>query len=256
MMGSYRGTAAQLGARTAALHLALAAAQGDPAFVPQPYLALDRRSEYQSLRNLSGKVLRVLRERAPLLPPAARDQAASVLAREDDVVRSFEPLLRAKTGTLRIRVHGNLHLGHVLATGKDFVFTDFEGIESLTLAERRRVRSPLRDLAWMVGSFELAAFKRLLDPAIVRESDIEAARPWAMHWRSWVSASFLHAYLAATAGSPFLAADRDSVAVLFDAFVLERALYHLQAELEQPSGAVMIPLLGIAHILGPPLPAS
>ena len=32
-------------------------------------------------------------------------------------------------------------------------------------------------------------------------------------------------------------------------FVLERALDQLQAELDEPSGAVMIPLLGIAHIL-------
>jgi len=249
MLGGYRDTAARLGTRTAELHIALAS-RDDPAFTPQPYSALDRRSKYQSLRNLSGKVLRRLRERAPLLPQRAREEAAALLAREADVVKSFEPLLRVKTSALRIRVHGNLHLGHVLATGKDFVFTDFEGLAALTLAERCRKRSPLRDLAWMVGSFELAAFKRLLDPASVRESDIDAARPWALHWKTWAAASFLHAYLAATAGSPLIPADRESVAVLFNAFVLERALYQLQAELEEPSGTVMIPLLGIAHILG------
>jgi hypothetical protein len=32
----------------------------------------------------------------------------------------------------------------------------------------------------MVGSFEVAAFRRLLDPASVRESDVDAARPWAL----------------------------------------------------------------------------
>jgi maltose alpha-D-glucosyltransferase/alpha-amylase len=250
MMGNYRDTAAQLGTRTAELHLALGSGEGDPAFAPEPYTALDRRSKYQSLRNLSGKVLRMLRERAPRLPPRAREEAASILAREVDVVKSFAPLLRAKTSALRIRVHGNLHLGHVLATGKDFVFTDFEGFGPLSLAERCRKRSPLRDVAWMAGSFELAAFKRLLDPASVRESDIDAARPWALHWKTWASASFLRAYLAATAGSPFVPADRESLAMLFDAFVLERALYQLRAELEQPSGGILIPLLGIGHLLG------
>jgi maltose alpha-D-glucosyltransferase/alpha-amylase len=167
-------------------------------------------------------------------------------------------LLRANVSALRIRTHGNLHLGHVLFTGKDFVVTDFQGLEALTLGERRRKRSPLRDLAWMVGSFELAAFKRLLDPASVRESDVDAARPWALHWKTWASASFLEAYLTATAGRPFVPAERDQIAVLFEAFVLERALYHLRAELEHPSGAVMVPLLGIAHILAtstaPPRP--
>jgi maltose alpha-D-glucosyltransferase/alpha-amylase len=250
MMGSYRDTAAQLGARVAQLHVALASAKDDPAFAPEPYTALDRRSKYQSLRNLSGKVLRMLREGVSLLPARAQQEAASILARERDVVKSFDPLLQARVSALRIRTHGNLHLGHVLCQGKDFVVTDFEGFEALSLAERRRKRSPLRDLAWMVGSFEMAAFKRLLDPASVRESDIDAARPWAMHWASWASASFLQAYLAATAGAPFIPDDRDQIAVLFDAFVLERRLYQLQAELEEPSRGIMIPLLGIAHILG------
>ena len=63
-----------------------------------------------------------------------------------------------------MRVHGNLHLGHVLFTGKDFVLTDLNDFRALTLAERRRKRSPLRDLAWMVRSFEFAALKALFDP--------------------------------------------------------------------------------------------
>jgi maltose alpha-D-glucosyltransferase/alpha-amylase len=250
MMGSYRDTAAHLGTRVAELHVALASADGDPAFAPEPYSALDRRSKYQSLRNLSGKVLRTLRERALLLPPRARQEAAAILAREPEVMKSFQPLLRAHVSGLRIRTHGNLHLGHVLFTGKDFVFTDFEGLEALTLAERCRKRSPVRDLAWMVGSFELAALKRLLDPASVRESDVDAARPWALQWATWASASFLQAYLAATAGRPFVPADRDQIAVFFQAFVLERALYQLRRELEQPTAAALLPLLEIAHILG------
>jgi maltose alpha-D-glucosyltransferase/alpha-amylase len=252
MMDSYRDTAARLGARVAELHVALAAGGGDPAFAPEPYSALDRRSKYQSLRNLSGKVLRTLRERVRLLPARAQPEAEAILARERDVVRSFEPLLRASMSPLRIRTHGNLHLGHVLFTGKDFVVTDFQGLDVLTLSERRRKRSPLRDLAWMVGSFEFAALKRLLDPASVRESDVDAARPWALHWKTWASASFLQAYLTATAGFPFVPAERDQIAVLFEAFVLERALYQLRAELEHPSDTVMISLLGIAHILGYP----
>jgi maltose alpha-D-glucosyltransferase/alpha-amylase len=249
MMGAYRDTAAQIGTRIAELHAALAAGDGDPAFAPVPYTALDRRSKYQSLRNLSGKVLRVLRERLPLLPPAAQKEAAAILAREGDVVRSFEPLLRTRIGSVRIRTHGNLHLGHVLYTGKGFVVTDFNGFEALTLDERRRKRSPMRDLAWMARSFEQAAFRRLLDPASVRETDVDAARPWAMHWSSWASAAFLNAYLQAAAGVAFLPPERDQSAVLFDAFVLERALYQLRSDLDEPSATLMISLLGIAHIL-------
>src|ERR1039458_1415450 len=123
MIGSYRDTVARLGARVAELHLAMSASDGGPAFAPEPYSSLDRRSKYQSLRNLSGRVLRALRERLPILPPRAQAEARAILDREKDVVSSFEPLLRARMTAARIRVHGNLHLGHALSTGKDFVLT-------------------------------------------------------------------------------------------------------------------------------------
>ncbi len=95
----------------------------------------------------------------------------------------------------------------------------------------------------MVRSFEFAALRLLLDPASVRESDVEAARPWALHWKTWAAASFLQAYLTTTAGPPFVPSERHQVAVLFEAFVLERTLYQLRTELEEHSDAVTIPLL-------------
>jgi predicted trehalose synthase len=60
-----------------------------------------------------------------------------------------------------------------------------------------------------------------------------------------VSASFLQAYLGATAGTPLVPGERQQVGVLFDAFVLERTLYQLRTELLEHSDAVTIPLLGL-----------
>ncbi len=251
MMGAYRDTAAQLGRRVADLHRAFAAADGDPAFAPELYTALDRRSKYQSLRNLAGKMLRTLRQRLPLLQGAAHAAGSDILAREDELQRSFEPLLRARTGGMRIRTHGDLNLGHALYTGKGFVLTGFNGFEAVSVEERRRKRSPLRDLAWMAGSFELAALQRLFDPACVRESDVDAAHPWAMHWSSWTSAAFLKAYLAATAGANLLPGEPESCAVMYQAFALERALRQLQGDLEQAAETTTISLLGIVRVLAP-----
>jgi maltose alpha-D-glucosyltransferase/alpha-amylase len=250
MIGNHLDTIAQLGRRVAELHLILGSATS-AGFAAEPYSALDRRSKYQSLRNLSGRVLRHLREELARLAPTARREADAVLAGEAEILRRFEPLLRMKTGALRIRVHGDLHLGHVLYTGKDFVLTGIGGAREASFAARSRKRSPLRDLAEMIRSFDFAAMKLLLDPARVRENDVEAARPWAFHWSSWVSASFLGAYVAATEGAPFVPSDRDEFAELLDAFVLERALYQLKEQLDEHMGAtsVAIPLLGIAHIL-------
>ncbi len=239
MIGGYRDTAAQLGRRLAELHLALASNEADPDFAPEPYTALDRRTKYQSLRTLARRVLRMLRERAPSLPPRARLEAETVLARENDILLWFEPLLTSKVTTVRIRVHGHLHLGHVLYTGKDFVMTDFDGIHEMTLAERRRKRSPLVDVASMTRSFHFAAHKVSLDPARVREADEATAHPWASHWALWVSAAFLRAYVEAANGSRILPAELAQSSVLFDAFTMEQDGAH----------ALTIPLFGIQGIL-------
>jgi maltose alpha-D-glucosyltransferase/alpha-amylase len=249
MMGSYRAAAAKLGSRVAELHLALAGNVTDPAFAPEANSALGVRAKYQSLRNLTGKVMRRLRERLSSLSMVEQREAAALLSRERQIVACFEPLLRTHVGGVRIRIHGNLDLQHALHTGKDFVLTDLHGHDGLTLFERQRKHSPVRDLAWMTRSFESAAFKLLLESASVRESDVDAARPWAMHWASWAAAAFIHAYFTATVSAPFIPSEPRLLAVQFDALLLERALYQLSTELEDPSGQAMIALLGIGRTL-------
>jgi maltose alpha-D-glucosyltransferase/alpha-amylase len=184
----------------------------------------------------------------------ARREAEVVLTKESEILKRFEALLRMKSSAVRIRVHGDLHLGHLLYTGKEFVLTGIGGAREANFAARVRKRSPLRDLAGMARSFDFAAMKLLLDPARVRESDVGAARPWAFHWTSWVSAAFLGAYVSATGGAPFARTDREEFAQLFDAFVLERALYQLKDQLDErvEAPSVAIPRLGIVHLLGAP----
>ena len=64
---------------------------------------------------------------------------------------------------MRIRCHGDYHLGQVLYTGSDFVIVDFEGEPTRSISERQLKASPFRDVAGMLRSFDYACYSALAD---------------------------------------------------------------------------------------------
>jgi len=153
---------------------------------------------------------------------------------------------------MRIRCHGDYHLGQVLYTGNDFVIIDFEGEPARRLGERRIKRSPLRDVAGMVRSFHYAANAALRTEAaaVARPEDRSALERWGHAWYFWVSATFLKSYLEIMTGSPILPPNRESIQVLLDAYLLDKAIYEINYELNNRPDWVGLPLEGILQVLG------
>ena len=87
--GVYLETATVLGRKTAELHRTLASALGDPAFEAEPFSMLYQRSVYQSMRNLSSRVLQLLQKNMKKLPEGVRDAAAKVLDSEKDILVQY-----------------------------------------------------------------------------------------------------------------------------------------------------------------------
>ncbi|MBI2360657.1 MAG: alpha-glucosidase C-terminal domain-containing protein, partial [Deltaproteobacteria bacterium] len=68
LIGPFLSSAALLGQRTGELHIALASDPKDPAFAPEPFTTLYRRSLYQNMRALADQVLSLLAKNLPGLP--------------------------------------------------------------------------------------------------------------------------------------------------------------------------------------------
>lgn len=247
--GVYFETARLLGKRTAELHLALSSVSGDADFAPEPFSTLYQRSVYQSMRSLARRVLQSLGKNLKRLREGVQKDASAILASEQEILARFQKILPEKISAMKIRIHGDYHLGQVLFTGKDFVIIDFEGEPARTLSERRLKRSPLRDVAGMIRSFHYAAYNALFLDASLRAKDKPLLEPWADLWYHYVSGIFLHSYLETCGEAPFIPHEKEELETLLQAFLLDKAIYELGYELNNRPDWIVIPVRGVQCIL-------
>lgn len=239
-----------LGKRTAELHLALASNAEDPNFAPEPFSMLDQRSLYQSMQSAARRNLQLLKKNLKFLPDdEIRKAAEEILHREKDIMDRYDAMLKRKFSTMKIRIHGDYHLGQVLYTGNDFIIIDFEGEPAKALSERRLKRSPFRDVAGMIRSFHYAVYTGLFKQAAIRQEDIPRLKPWADLWYKYVAGAFLRSYFEAAGNAPFMPKDRQESDILLRTFLLEKAIYELGYELNNRPDWLMIPINGIKQLL-------
>ncbi|MBK8010958.1 MAG: maltose alpha-D-glucosyltransferase [Deltaproteobacteria bacterium] len=237
--------ARMLGERTALMHNALGEIN-QPEFSAERFTIPYQQSLYQSARGFLGRTFELLGKKRPELPEEVGSDVDRVLAsqaRVEVMLRSVS--LRPMQG-VRIRCHGDLHLGQVLFTGDDFVIIDFEGEPARPLRERRYKRCPLRDVAGMVRSFSYAA-ESLLRAGRLRERDRERLHPWAMAWTRYVSAAYLDGYTRMV-DAALMPPERDA-STLLAFYTADKCVYEIAYELNNRPAWLSIPISGLLELL-------
>jgi trehalose synthase-fused probable maltokinase len=226
----------RLGEVIGEMHSVLGSDASDPAFSPEE-------PSTESLGLLTATIDEEI-ERI-FLDLSDREEAAAIAGRGEEVRDHLRMLTQVAVGGRVIRNHGDLHLGQTLFAGGDWVVLDFEGEPARPLAERRRKRSPLRDVAGMLRSFAYAA----------SAAEHQHGTPAPEGWERRAREAFLDGYFRSVDASllpPGQAASDQLLAI----FELEKAVYELRYELNNRPDWVRIPVAGILRLLDGPVEAT
>jgi maltokinase len=230
----FLSTVRRLGEVTGSMHTTLGSDPHEPSFCPEETSA-------ESLGLLTATVDEEI-ESVFLDLPDDVPELEAIRGRGEEV-RERLRLLTNLGGTGRvIRGHGDFHLGQTLWTGDDWVILDFEGEPARSLPERRRKRSPLRDVAGILRSFSYAASAGPLLRGVAPPAD----------WESRARAQFLEGYRETVEQS--LVPSGPSMDKLLSVFELEKSVYELRYELNNRPDWVRIPVAGIVRMLEEEVP--
>jgi maltokinase len=218
--GDFAGEARRLGQAVATVHADLRRALGEQRADPGEFERTVK--AMQDRLDLVSEAVPELAEHAPALRTAFKQ----VREADEPVFMQF--------------IHGDLHLGQVLRTVSGWVLIDFEGEPAAPAAERSALRSPLRDVAGMLRSFDYAAHQMLIG-----QPDDDALVKRALDWAARNRAAFCDGYAEAAAdtyGDPRRHAD------LLRAFELDKAVYEVFYEHANRPEWLGVPLSSIARI--------
>jgi trehalose synthase-fused probable maltokinase len=240
----------KIATRVAEMHIALFKNRFDTSFNPIAFNSdysvwLKNRIIYQfnarhilveqNIENLSG---------------LAREYAEVFLASRDLITSKFLAFDETLLNSQRIRIHGDLHLGQILATAhNDFYIIDFEGEPESTIRDRKVKQTPLKDVAGILRSFHYAVYAVIFDKYFktkLSEADLFVA---GEKYYQCIISIFLRTYLDTAMTSNMDVGYYPEIVYLLKYHLLEKAIYEIGYELKSRPDWVIIPLTGIKQIL-------
>jgi maltose alpha-D-glucosyltransferase/alpha-amylase len=238
-----------LALRTAQFHVALGGERNDLKFTPTNYngdynVWLKNRLLYMFQNRLN-----TVENNLHKLKGEALELAQELLDRKNEVRSRFIEFDWHKLRGLRIRIHGDLHLGQVLVDGEDFYLLDFEGEPESTIRDRKVKQPPQKDLAGMFRSFHYAIYAVVFrQKSTWPQSDRKLYHAAELLYR-YLMGIFMGSYLDHVQENNLNIGYRKEINFLLQYCLLEKAVYELGYEFNSRPSWAIIPLRGIHAIL-------
>jgi len=239
----------QIGRRTAEMHLAFASSPDTPGFEPEPVTVDDVAGWTDAGLARTRTVFALLRQLRGELPEQALALAQRLIAHHDAVIRHLESGWNAHFDGLKIRHHGDFHLGQVLIAKDDAYILDFEGEPRRSLEERRAKAPPARDVAGMLRSIDYAVSAAIDQVPELNPEECAALTHRLRIWAERMGAAFWDSYRETLGETKLWPAEETQTQGLLDLFLLEKALYEIEYELTNRPAWVHIPLEATLRIL-------
>jgi maltose alpha-D-glucosyltransferase/alpha-amylase len=247
---AYLNRVQQIGRRVAEMQIALSSRDDIPEFAPEAITPVDLQGWVTQLVERADRTLGELARRKADL--SKRDLAAieALLARRDTLSTCFKRLLPKEVGSaMKIRHHGDFHLGQMLIVKDDVFIIDFEGEPRRTLEERRRKAPAARDVAGLLRSIDYSA-TAALDRALKTAPDEHGSISRSLDdWRQRAVKAVLTAYHERVTDPRLWPQERRHADALLDFFLLEKAFYEIEYELSHRPDWLRVPLAGTLRIL-------
>jgi maltose alpha-D-glucosyltransferase/alpha-amylase len=239
----------QIGRRTAEMHLAFACDDKDPAFAPEPVAREDIDRWSGAILARAHTALAAIERRLRDLPEATAELARRVLAAQPSIVFEIEEARRMQPGGMKIRHHGDFHLGQVLMAKEDAYILDFEGEPRRTLEERRQKAPAARDVAGFLRSIDYAASAALDRAPNLKPEEHEMLAAQVRSSSERLGGAYWETYRETLGDAALWPSDADTQRRLLDMFLLEKALYEIEYELTNRPAWAAIPMDATLRIL-------
>jgi maltokinase len=218
--GDFAGEAERLGEAVAAVHADLATAFGT------------REASADEMGQRAAAMTERLRRATEVVPDLA-EVAEPLNDMYREVADLTEPIILQ-------RIHGDLHLGQALRSVARWVLIDFEGEPMADIDSRRRLDSPLRDIAGMLRSFDYAGYHRVIEVGWDQQLNYRAGE-WSTRNRD----AFCAGYAAVAGANPC------DHGVLLRAAEADKAVYEAVYEARNRPGWLPIPLTSLNKLTNP-----